>query len=86
MDEPPPSYNEAIRQKDWLEIVAPYVDVRDYGNICRVSQRFYAVFAIRLWKDPLSILRKLRRNTSTGESSAQTSNRLEQLPYACLCL
>lgn len=65
MDEPPPSYNEAIRMKDWLEVVAPFIDVRDYANLCRVSQRFYAVFAIRLWKDPLPILRELRCKTST---------------------
>ncbi|ROW03771.1 hypothetical protein VMCG_05445 [Cytospora schulzeri] len=65
MDEPPPSYNETIRQKDWLEVVVPYIDTHDYAKLCRISQRFYAVFAIRLWKDPLPILRKLRCNTST---------------------
>ncbi|KUI55271.1 hypothetical protein VP1G_02592 [Cytospora mali] len=65
MDEPPPSYREAIRQKDWLEVAAPYIDIRDYASLCRVSQRFYAVFAIRLWKDPLTMLRQLQRNANS---------------------
>lgn len=68
MEEPAPPYHEAIRQKHWVEIVAPYVDVRDYTNLCRVSQKFYSVFAIRLWKDPLNMLRGLRSNTSDGKS------------------
>lgn len=68
MDEPAPSYEEAIRQKDWAEVVAPYINTRDYASLCRVSQRFYAIFAVRLWKDPLVTIRELRRNTSPGES------------------
>lgn len=68
MEEPAPPYHEAIRQKHWVEIVAPYIDVRDYTNLCRVSQKFYSVFAIRLWKDPLNMLRELRSNTSDGKS------------------
>ena len=73
MDEPAPSYEEAIRQKDWVEFVAPYLDICEYAKLCRVSKKFYAIFAIRLWKDPLAILRELRRDTATGERLARST-------------
>ncbi|KAM7186356.1 hypothetical protein V8F20_011423 [Naviculisporaceae sp. PSN 640] len=55
----PPSYLDATRRQDWLELVAPYVSVRDYTNLCLVSKRFYDLFAPRLWHDPLTAARTL---------------------------
>lgn len=61
-----PSYGEATGRKDWLDVVAPYVDVRDYPNLCRVSTRFYLHFAPRLWKDPVCTIRALRLRPENG--------------------
>ncbi|KAM7220882.1 hypothetical protein V8F06_003776 [Rhypophila decipiens] len=56
----PPSYLDATRRQDWLELVAPHVSVRDYPALCLVSKRFYDIFAPRLWHDPLTAARTLR--------------------------
>lgn len=64
---PLPSYQEAIGRPDWLPLVAPYVPIRDYARLCRVSRRFYAQFAGRLWKDPLSAVRRLGLHPNSGE-------------------
>ncbi|KAL1838201.1 hypothetical protein VTJ49DRAFT_2958 [Mycothermus thermophilus] len=52
----PPTYHEATTRPDWLTLVAPYVPLRDYARLCRVSQRFYREFAPRLWGDPIAVL------------------------------
>jgi len=55
----PPSYLDATRPQDWLELVAPYASVRDLSNLCLVSKRFYGYFAPRLWNDPLTAAKTL---------------------------
>ncbi|TPX08870.1 uncharacterized protein E0L32_009688 [Thyridium curvatum] len=54
-----PSYQEAVSRIDWLPIVAPYIPLRDYARLCRVSRRFREQFAARLWNDPLRAVRSL---------------------------
>ncbi|GAB1313616.1 hypothetical protein MFIFM68171_03826 [Madurella fahalii] len=51
----PPSYQDAMKRSDWLALVAPYVQVREYARLCLVSSRFYHQFAPRLWNDPLNL-------------------------------
>jgi hypothetical protein len=62
-----PSYEDATSRLDWLELVAPYVPVRDLGRLCSVNRRFYRVFAPRLWNDPLPMVRTLGLQQSNGE-------------------
>ncbi|OHE92472.1 hypothetical protein CORC01_12263 [Colletotrichum orchidophilum] len=54
-----PSYQDAVSILDWLELVAPYVADKDFASLCSVNRRFYAVFAPRLWNDPLVAVRRL---------------------------
>ncbi|CAK7219445.1 hypothetical protein SCUCBS95973_003824 [Sporothrix curviconia] len=54
-----PSYEEAVSGGHWLDLVAPYVAIKDYPKLCRVSRRFYDQFAPRLWSDPLQTVRLL---------------------------
>ncbi|KAK1712003.1 LOW QUALITY PROTEIN: hypothetical protein BDP67DRAFT_544855 [Colletotrichum lupini] len=54
-----PSYQDAVSKLDWLELVAPYVADKDFTSLCSVNKRFYAVFAPRLWNDPLVAVRRL---------------------------
>ncbi|GKT44514.1 uncharacterized protein ColSpa_04695 [Colletotrichum spaethianum] len=54
-----PSYQDAVSRLDWLGLVAPYVEDKDLVNLCSVNRRFYAVFASRLWNDPLVAVRRL---------------------------
>ncbi len=61
-----PSYQEAIQRPDWLELVAPYVSVRDFAGMARVSSRFYGYFAPRLWNDPLTAARRLGLHPDNG--------------------
>lgn len=56
MSEVLPSYHDAIKRPDWLDLVAPYVAFRDYGRLCLVSKHFYRQFAPRLWNDPFTVL------------------------------
>ncbi|KAK4460591.1 hypothetical protein QBC42DRAFT_347861 [Cladorrhinum samala] len=49
----PPSYQDATRRQDWLELVAPYIPISEYWDLCQVSKRFHAEFAPRLWNDPV---------------------------------
>ncbi|KAK3387478.1 hypothetical protein B0H63DRAFT_470121 [Podospora didyma] len=58
----PPSYQDATRKLDWLEIVAPYAHARDYARLCLVSKRFHRHFAPRLWNDPLTAANTLLLN------------------------
>lgn len=62
----PPSYEAATSRQDWLEIAAPYVDVRDYANLCLVSKRLHSQFARRLWKDPIHSVGALRLSLPEG--------------------
>ncbi|KAL2116357.1 hypothetical protein VTJ04DRAFT_8524 [Mycothermus thermophilus] len=55
-----PTYEEATARPDWLTLVAPYIPLRDYAGLCRVSRRFYCEFAPRLWADPLTVICRLR--------------------------
>ncbi|KAK4205739.1 hypothetical protein QBC40DRAFT_1752 [Triangularia verruculosa] len=50
----PPSYQEATRHLDWVELIAPYVPIREYARLCLVNRRFYRHLAPRLWNDPLA--------------------------------
>ncbi|KAI8166642.1 hypothetical protein K4K49_003446 [Colletotrichum sp. SAR 10_70] len=54
-----PSYQDAVSRLDWLELVAPYVEYKDFSSLCSVSTHFYAIFALRLWNDPLVAVRRL---------------------------
>lgn len=49
-----PSYQEATRRLDWVELIAPYVPIREYARLCLVNRRFYRHLAPRLWNDPLA--------------------------------
>ncbi|KAH6620656.1 hypothetical protein B0J18DRAFT_430348 [Chaetomium sp. MPI-SDFR-AT-0129] len=51
-----PSYQDATARPDWLELVAPWLPLRDYPRLCLVSRRFYGQFAPRLWNDPLGMV------------------------------
>ena len=66
----PPSYQDATRKLDWLEIVAPYAHARDYARLCLVSKRFHRHFAPRLWNDPLTAANELLLNRDNGEYTA----------------
>jgi hypothetical protein len=57
-----PSYQDAIARVDWLDLVAPYMNVKHYARLCRVSKRFYAQFAPRLWNDPVTVVCLLSRD------------------------
>ncbi|KAK3683888.1 hypothetical protein B0T22DRAFT_264782 [Podospora appendiculata] len=65
--EHPPSYQDAIRQLDWLEIVAPYIYAGELARLCLVSKRFYHQFAPRLWNDPLPLARQLGLQRDAGK-------------------
>ncbi|KAJ0125085.1 hypothetical protein J7T55_006429 [Diaporthe amygdali] len=59
-----PSYQDAAGKKQWLELVAPYVDPSDYNSLCCVSRHFRRHFAPRVWKDPLAVVRTSNRDTA----------------------
>ncbi|KAK1994332.1 hypothetical protein LX36DRAFT_713942 [Colletotrichum falcatum] len=54
-----PSYQDAVSRLDWLQLVASYVGDKDLASLCSVNRRFYALFAPRLWSDPLVVVRRL---------------------------
>ncbi|KAI0885081.1 uncharacterized protein GGS22DRAFT_138521 [Annulohypoxylon maeteangense] len=54
-----PSYEDAISNPDWLDLVAEYVPVIYWSRCCLVDHRFYYRFAPRLWQDPLVTIRRL---------------------------
>lgn len=64
-----PSYQEAVRRCDWLELAGPYIPVGDYTRLCLVSRRFYDHFAPRLWIDPIRTVRLLGLDPGDGEHS-----------------
>ncbi|KAM6476911.1 hypothetical protein HDV62DRAFT_402349 [Trichoderma sp. SZMC 28011] len=47
-----PTYQQATTRPDWLQLAAPYIAFTDYPSLCRVSRRFWSVFAPQLWRDP----------------------------------
>lgn len=55
MDYQLPSYQEATGVQDWLDLVAAYVYIHDYRNLCLVNKRFLAVFAPLLYRSPLDM-------------------------------
>jgi hypothetical protein len=63
----PPSYQDATRQIDWLDVVVPYIPVRYYARLCLVSKRFNNRFAPLLWNNPLQIARGLGLEAENGE-------------------
>ncbi|POS73496.1 hypothetical protein DHEL01_v208108 [Diaporthe helianthi] len=65
-----PSYQDATGKKQWLELVAPYVDASDYQSLCCVSRKFHRLFAPRAWKDPLAVVRRLNRDTAYDTATA----------------
>lgn len=48
-----PSYQQATCVQDWLDLVAPYIDVRDYRHLCLVNKRSFTIFAPLLFRNPL---------------------------------
>ncbi|KAI1456479.1 hypothetical protein F4805DRAFT_432125 [Annulohypoxylon moriforme] len=54
-----PSYEDAISNPDWLDLVADYVPAIYWTRCCLVDHRFYHRFAPRLWQDPLVTIRRL---------------------------
>lgn len=56
---PPPSYQDAIQRPHWLTLATPFISVRDWARLSRVSKRFYRWFAPRLWNDPIAVARAL---------------------------
>ncbi|EPE07622.1 leucine rich repeat domain containing protein [Ophiostoma piceae UAMH 11346] len=54
-----PSYEEAVSGGHWLDLAAPYMSIRCYSKLCRVSRRFHSQFSPRLWNDPLQVARHL---------------------------
>lgn len=75
-----PSYTEATGPQDWLDTVAPYVDVRDFTSLCLVSNRFYSRFAPRLWKDPLRTVGALSRHPDDGKPPSGTHPQKQRGP------
>lgn len=53
MDYQLPSYQQATGVQDWLDLVAPYIDIHDYRNLCLVNKRFFTIFAPFLFRSPL---------------------------------
>ncbi|UKZ81881.1 hypothetical protein TrVFT333_009657 [Trichoderma virens FT-333] len=51
-----PTYQQATTRPDWLQLAAPYIAFADYPSLCRVSRRFWSVFAPRLWRDPCAAI------------------------------
>ncbi|KAL6795931.1 hypothetical protein GGI42DRAFT_99041 [Trichoderma sp. SZMC 28013] len=58
-----PTYQQATTRPDWLQLAAPYIAFTDYSSLCRVSHRFWSVFAPRLWTDPCAASKRLGWST-----------------------
>lgn len=59
MDYQLPSYQQATGVQDWLDLVAPYVDIHDYRNLCLVNKRFFTIFAPFVFRSPLDMAGQL---------------------------
>lgn len=55
MDYQLPTYQQATGVQDWLALVAAYIYIHDYRNLCLVNKRFFAVFAPFLYRSPLAM-------------------------------
>lgn len=66
----PPTYQEATNPPDWLSIVAPYVPIRCYAKLCRVSKNFNREFYPRLWNDPVFAARSVGVRPANGKREA----------------
>jgi hypothetical protein len=66
MDAALPSYHDAVRRADWLDLVTLYCSPKDYASLCRVSVRFRNRFARRLWTSPLRVVRALGLHRENG--------------------
>lgn len=62
-----PSYEDAVSGGHWLDLAAPYMPIRSYSKLCRVSRRFYSHFSPRLWNDPIQTARLLGLHPNDGE-------------------
>lgn len=78
-----PSYQDATRRPDWLELVASHVPIGEYARLCLVSRRFYHQFAPRLWNDPLAAAGMLGRDN--GQSLPTRSFFYCRLCCRCCC-
>lgn len=76
----PPSYQDATKRPDWLELAAEYIPLREYARLCLVARRFYHQFGPRLWNDPLTAAGILNRDN--GECRLRTF--LASALLACL--
>ncbi|KAK0612855.1 hypothetical protein B0T17DRAFT_602476 [Bombardia bombarda] len=85
--EHPPSYQDATKQPDWIELVAPYIDPRDHRSLCLVSKRFYGLFALRMWNDPfataLAFGLQRRKSKWLGPDLERFSNLNRLRPETC---
>ncbi|KAK1460090.1 hypothetical protein CMEL01_03089 [Colletotrichum melonis] len=81
-----PSYQDAVSKLDWLELVAPYVADKDFTSLCSVNKRFYAVFAPRLWNDPLVAVRRLGLDPSNGMFVSTYTRRTKEYHLLTLLL
>lgn len=59
MEDQLPSYPQATATQDWLDLIAAYVDIHDYKNLCLVNKRSYAIFSLRMFRSPLVMGGKL---------------------------
>ncbi|CCF33543.1 hypothetical protein CH063_05711 [Colletotrichum higginsianum] len=83
-----PSYQDAVSRLDWLELVAPCIEDKDVTSLCSVNRRFYAVFAPRLWNDPLVAIRRLGLHPSDDLEwyLAFVFNRMQRVRQSTLAL
>ncbi|KAK3392265.1 hypothetical protein B0T20DRAFT_472122 [Sordaria brevicollis] len=74
MPETIPTYEEATRPVDWLQLAGPFISIQDYARLCRVSRHFCDYFLPRLWADPFAICYALEPNPIFG---GKTEPRIE---------
>ncbi|KAL7943794.1 hypothetical protein V8C42DRAFT_328461 [Trichoderma barbatum] len=84
-----PSYQQATTRPDWLQLAAPFIAFTDYPSLCRVSRRFWLVFAPRLWRDPCAASKRLGWSTDHDTRRWWTKfmfQKLGQLTLRTRCL
>ncbi|KAK3344625.1 hypothetical protein B0H65DRAFT_548415 [Neurospora tetraspora] len=75
-----PTYQEATRTVDWLELAGPSISIRDYARLCRVSRHFCDYFLPRLWTDPFAICYALEPTTRLDGETPRTELFLRTVP------
>ncbi|KAK3947100.1 hypothetical protein QBC32DRAFT_385789 [Pseudoneurospora amorphoporcata] len=81
-----PSYQEATRKLDWLELADPYIPIDCYARLCCASWRFYKYFLPKLWADPFAICYALGPiSKPDGEEIPRSELFLSTVPYARNC-